>query len=286
MDLTALIVFGLTALLAVFGWGVTEYYKRQERLHQRKEERYIALLRSVQGFTTNVDPNTSIQKREEFLRQLDLCWLYCPPTVVRAGYRFLHLVREGERPNEKHRELSLGEFVLSIREDLMKRQQRWPSRSERFCASEFKLLKALPLDSTGPMGFTHIPFQIHGASKGQISHMMTPVDMTQKELERWQTLVQSGQWNYQDPPLDTWRHIHLQNAKRQIGKNVPTENADLSATQREQILSLSSEDLELDTDQFTACKWSRKEPQLFFHNDLVQSLPEGNWPEDNIVMRS
>ena len=105
--------------------------------------------------------------------------------MVRAGYKFLHLLREGARPNEKHRELSLGEFVLSIREDPMKRRQRWPSRSERLFASEFKLLKALPLDSTGPMGFTHIPFQIRGASRDLTSHMMAPADMTPQDLELW-----------------------------------------------------------------------------------------------------
>ena len=126
----------------------------------------------------------------------------------------------------------------------------------------------------GLRGFAHIPFRIRNASKGQIVRIMTSVHMTQQDLERWQKLVQCGQWNYQDPPLDEWRSSALQKQQQYFRVNTPTENSDMTVANPEQILSLNTEDLLLVEEQFVGCKWTSKEPDtlIAFGNDQIQGL--------------
>ena len=186
---------------------------------------------------------------------------------MRKGYDFLDKVTTGVRYTEESKESSLQEFVESLRRDLRGHNQFLGD----LCASEYRILTATSRDLLGPTGFTHIPFRIRNASKGQIVRIMTPVHMTQQDLERWQNLVQSGQWNYQDPPLDEWRSSVLQ----MIRTNAPTEkNSEMAVAKREQILSLNTEDLLLDEGRFLACKWTSKEPDtlIAFGNDQIQGL--------------
>ena len=67
----------------------------------------------------------------------------------------------------------------------------------------------------------------------------------------------------------------------------------MSKGNREQILSLSPEDLLLDTEQFLACKWAPTEltlveqkPLRIFLDDQVQVSPARPWTDDSIVLRN
>ena len=132
----------LPVLGAVVLWFANEVSKRRAESYQRKERRYISLLESLSGFMVSADAKTASQKKTEFLHQLDLCWLYCPPRVVRKGYAFLDKVSTGVRYTDEQQKSSLQEFVESLRRDL-----RGPKLSLKdLRASEFRLLAATSHD--------------------------------------------------------------------------------------------------------------------------------------------
>ncbi len=136
----------LPVLGAVVLWFLSERSKRRAEIYQRKEHRYISLLESLPGFMVNTDVKTSSQKKTEFLHQLDLCWLYCPPRVVRKGNDFLDKViveeQEQEQYTEEEKQSSLKEFVESLRRDL-----RGPKLSLRdLRASEYRLVEVTSPD--------------------------------------------------------------------------------------------------------------------------------------------
>ena len=111
----ALLIPLVTAIIA---WYVNERSKRSWEEYVRKEQHYSALLRSVRGFyASSADRNL----REEFLQQLDLCWLYCPDEVIIKGYAFLDAVHEDSASNPGERDAALGNFVAQIRRDMLHR---------------------------------------------------------------------------------------------------------------------------------------------------------------------
>jgi hypothetical protein len=100
----------------------------------RKEKLYRDLLDALQGFYEN--PATSVQissmtilvtdqqktKRQEFLNQLRLAWLYAPDAVIEQAHIFLDTVHSGRQPlaTDREKEIALGNVVAAIREDLFR----------------------------------------------------------------------------------------------------------------------------------------------------------------------
>ena len=133
------LTIAVSLLIAVGGWIWNDFSKRNSEERQRKEERYTALLASTKGFYQNADRNEAIELKNEFIRQLELCWLYCPDTVIRKGYAFLETVHTGARRTDEEKERALGEFILEIRKDLFgKRFLFWGRTS--LVWSDFRIL--------------------------------------------------------------------------------------------------------------------------------------------------
>lgn len=105
---------------AIWAWIINERRKRRADQYQRKEASYRELLRSLIGFYKNAE-NAEI-KREEFLNQLNLAWLYCPDEIIRKGYAFIDTVHTDNISADKDKEKALGEFVAAIRNDLISRK--------------------------------------------------------------------------------------------------------------------------------------------------------------------
>ncbi|MBI4216530.1 MAG: hypothetical protein HY687_03990 [Chloroflexi bacterium] len=119
---------------------MNERSKRLDEEYKRKEQRYSELIASLQGFTValmKADSQTSKQMRANFLHQLNLCWMYCPDEVIRKAYHFLATVREGTTYKEDERGKAAGEFLLSIRSDLIGRK---PLRKTELKPDDFELL--------------------------------------------------------------------------------------------------------------------------------------------------
>ena len=124
-------------LVAVVVWLLNEHSKRQWERYKRKEDRYIALLDSLKGFYVSADPATERDKKNRFTQQLDLAWMYCPDSIIHAGYSFLDHVSVGVSKSDEAKELSAGEFVAQIRKDLLRRKF-WFWKQTKFQASDYR----------------------------------------------------------------------------------------------------------------------------------------------------
>ncbi len=103
----------------VIAWFFNERRKRAWEEYLKKEEHYRELLRTVRGFYVETnDPKL----RDEFLEQLKQCWLYCPDEVITFGYMFLNSVHTKKVSTDEEKEGALGDFIVSIRRDLLSRK--------------------------------------------------------------------------------------------------------------------------------------------------------------------
>ena len=109
----------IPVLVAVVGWILNEHSKRQWERYKRKEDRYVALLESLKGFYVGADPETAKENRQDFISHMDLAWLYCPDSIIRAVYSFLEHVRVGARTSSEERNIAAAEIVAQMREDLL-----------------------------------------------------------------------------------------------------------------------------------------------------------------------
>ena len=121
---------------AVGAWFVNERHKRVWEQYQRKEDSYRELLRCLKGFY--IGASDAKELKLEFLNQLDRCWLYCPDEVILKGYAFLETVHTASESQDEQKEMALGDFVASIRNDLLTRKL---VKSTNLTAKQFKILK-------------------------------------------------------------------------------------------------------------------------------------------------
>lgn len=128
-------------VILLLGWLLNEYSKRQSERLKAKEERYIALLESLDGFYVSANPETATEDKEKFLEQLRLCWMYCPDSVIRKGYNFIDHVSVGVRKSDKEKEAALGSFVVEVRKDLLGKTP-WLRSRTKLQASDYRHLKS------------------------------------------------------------------------------------------------------------------------------------------------
>ena len=117
-------------------WWFNERSKRIYEEYKRKEEKYSEMVRSLRGFYVGLF-NEAL--RNEFLNQLNLCWMYCPDQVVRKAYDFLLTVHTDRHCSDDEKEKAVGELILAIRKDLI---SRIPLRKTELKPGEFRHLTA------------------------------------------------------------------------------------------------------------------------------------------------
>jgi hypothetical protein len=111
--------FVIPLLGAVLAWFLNEWRKRLWEQYVRKEDQYKQLVRCLRGFYADTGNK---ELRAEFLDQLNICWLYCPDDVIKKAYAFLDTVHTDQKQNDSIKENAVGEFVISVREDLLSRK--------------------------------------------------------------------------------------------------------------------------------------------------------------------
>lgn len=132
----ALIGIIITLIIGLTTWYLNERSKRVYEEYKRKEEKYSKLISALKGFYIS---SLNKELRDEFLNQLNLCWMYCPDEVIIKAYNFLSTVHNDKKFIDKEREEALGEFMLAIRKDLIKRK---PLKKTTLRSEDFKHLKA------------------------------------------------------------------------------------------------------------------------------------------------
>jgi PAS domain-containing protein len=103
---------------AVIAWVLNERRRRTWEEYLRKEERYRELLRTLTGF---YDHAADSDVRCQFLEEYKRCWLYCSDDVIRAANSAMEVMVEGTTVPMGERRERIGEFVLAIRRDLLRR---------------------------------------------------------------------------------------------------------------------------------------------------------------------
>ncbi len=107
------------ALFAILAWSLNEGAKLEWAQYTSKEQSYKQLLKSSRGFYSSTE-NT--QLKQNFLDELNQCWLYAPDEVIKKGYIFLETVHKGSGKTEEEQQKAMGEFVVAIRNDLLNRK--------------------------------------------------------------------------------------------------------------------------------------------------------------------
>jgi hypothetical protein len=85
--------------IVVIGWVLNSHSERQLQEYNRVEERYIGLLKSLEGFYEGTDASSAKDQKDEFLKELRLCWLYCSDVAITKANVFLEHVSTGAQKN-------------------------------------------------------------------------------------------------------------------------------------------------------------------------------------------
>ena len=123
-------------VVVVLGWYLNEQSKKKWEAYKRKEDNYKELIRTLRGFYID---KPSKELKEEFLYQVNLCWLYSPDEVIKAAYGFLDTVHAGVTSTDAVKEKAVSSLVLAMREDIL--SGKTIDKTE-LTAGDFKHLKA------------------------------------------------------------------------------------------------------------------------------------------------
>ena len=138
---TVNILIPVIGVVIVFVSGLVTWYlnERSKRIYEeytRKEEKYSGLIRSLRGFYVD---SFNKELRNEFLNQLNLCWMYCPDEIIHKSYNFLLMVHTDNKYSDEEKEKAVGELMVAIRKDLISRK---PLRKTSLKPEDFKHLRA------------------------------------------------------------------------------------------------------------------------------------------------
>jgi hypothetical protein len=112
---------------AIIAWLANEWRKQAWETFLRKETYYKSLLSTIDAFYGG-----QVGGRAEFLKQIQLCWLYCPDEVIRKAYAFLGAVHENFTGTQEQRETAARELVVAIRRDMFPWYRRTNLRPDEF----------------------------------------------------------------------------------------------------------------------------------------------------------
>ena len=131
--------------IVVIGWVLNSHSERQWQQYNRVEERYIGLLKSLEGFYESTNQVAAKEQKEEFLKELRLCWLYCSDEAITKANIFLDHVSTGAAKTEKEQQEALQAFVFQLRQDLYSEKPRfwpWTSRQTKLSPEDFRILSS------------------------------------------------------------------------------------------------------------------------------------------------
>ncbi len=131
--------------IVVVGWVLNSHSERQLQQYNRVEQRYIGLLKSLEGFYEGTDTSSAKDLKDEFLKELRLCWLYCSDMAITKANVFLDHVSTGATKSEEEQQEALRAFVFQLRKDLYNEKPRfwpWSSRQTKLNPEDFRIFSA------------------------------------------------------------------------------------------------------------------------------------------------
>ncbi len=118
------IIAGLVS--SYFTYYLTIKSKKSEAILKFKEEKYTNLLVLLQGF---VGKTASADMKRKFFEEQYRSWLYCSDDVVKAINDMVRLViaSRGEKPDPEKGKKAVGNIVLAMRKDLLRKTELYYS---------------------------------------------------------------------------------------------------------------------------------------------------------------
>ena len=108
----------ISGIIGIFGssfvWAYNEWQKRNTKLVSEKEARYRILIKYIRSFGNE---SQDVKKANDFIIELQLCWMYCPDYVIYKGNIFIACIKKN---NQSETDNAKGEFVLEMRKDLIR----------------------------------------------------------------------------------------------------------------------------------------------------------------------
>ena len=129
----------LTIISSIIIWACAERNKRKQELYIRKENKYLKLIQSLKGFQIGSENK---KLKQEFLDQLNLCWMYCPDSIIKKAYDFLLMLNpeRTKEPTSKELKEAIAKLILEIRMDLINNKSLTKTS---LTENDFKLLSAI-----------------------------------------------------------------------------------------------------------------------------------------------
>ena len=124
----------IPTLLALCVWVLTERSKARWEQFKLKEGNYKALMLSLKAF---YDPQPKPESVNEFLRQVDLCWLYAPDFIISKAYEFIEINGASDK-SEDQKTFAFSELAYELRQDMLRRKM---VKHSKLTAKDFKHLK-------------------------------------------------------------------------------------------------------------------------------------------------
>jgi len=129
-------ILGIVSSLTTWRWN--EASKLSQENYIRRERQYAKLISYIHGFG---EDNHGKEAKDKFIKELDLCWLYCSDDVIKKAGIFLGSVSIGSKATEEQQQKALAELILSIRKDLINNKRVSETKLEW---RDFKFLHATP----------------------------------------------------------------------------------------------------------------------------------------------
>ncbi|WP_036383427.1 hypothetical protein [Muricauda sp. MAR_2010_75] len=109
----------IPALSAIFVWWLNSSSRIEWERYQKKEENYRELIKAIEGFYEISE--YKIERRQKFIEQISLSWLYASDEVIINAYQFLETQKVGKEQqySQQRRKEAMGKLILSIRQDLL-----------------------------------------------------------------------------------------------------------------------------------------------------------------------
>ena len=117
------VIVSLLSIVAPLVWAICAWHKNERKKqdwerHKRKEERYIAFIKSMRGFTTQAKNK---ELREQFVQELGIAWLHCPDSTIKLGNDFLDSLQDNKNESESvkgERARALAKLQLEMRQEI------------------------------------------------------------------------------------------------------------------------------------------------------------------------
>lgn len=122
MNTKDILLILLPIIAAILSSYMTYYFsillKRKEAITKFKEEKYINLILSLQGF---IGKTASDELKKKFFEEQYKSWLYSSDDVVIAINNLIKMIIEsaGKKPDPDRGREAIGKIILAMRKDLL-----------------------------------------------------------------------------------------------------------------------------------------------------------------------